>query len=78
MTGEITLRGRILPVGGLKTKLLAAQREGVRTVLLPKANEHELADLPAEVRRGLKLVLVDHAVEVFKLAFERDLGLTAS
>lgn len=64
MTGEITLRGKILPIGGLKEKLLAAQRAGVRTVLIPRDNEIDLRDVPEETRGQLDIVLVDHMDEV--------------
>ncbi|MDR7556323.1 MAG: endopeptidase La [Armatimonadota bacterium] len=64
MTGEITLRGRVLPVGGLKEKILAAHRAGIKTVILPKENEKDLQEIPANVRRDLRLVLVAHMDEV--------------
>lgn len=64
MTGEITLRGKVLPIGGVKEKLLAAQRAGVRTVLLPKANAPDLRELPEETRQQLDIVLVEHMDEV--------------
>ncbi len=75
MTGEITLRGRVLPIGGLKEKLLAARRAGVRTVLLPEENRKDIKDVPRQVRRAMKLVLVEHADEVLEqaLAYEGDL-----
>jgi ATP-dependent Lon protease len=66
-TGEVTLRGRVLPVGGIKMKLLAAHRAGLNTVILPKRNERDLEDLPEEVRRALKIVLaerIDDALDV--------------
>ncbi len=68
MTGEITLRGRVLPVGGLKEKVLAAHRAGLRTVLLPKENEKDLVEIPANVRRQMRLVLVSHMDEVLNEA----------
>jgi len=68
MTGEITLRGRVLPVGGLKEKLIAALRGGVETVLLPKENERDLKEIPAKVRRRLKIVFVEHMDEVLRHA----------
>jgi ATP-dependent Lon protease len=64
MTGEITLRGRVLPIGGLKEKLLAALRGGLRTVLIPAENEKDLADIPDNVKRGLKIIPVNTADEV--------------
>jgi ATP-dependent Lon protease len=68
MTGEITLRGKVLPVGGIKEKVLAAHRVGLRAVILPARNEHDLEDVPAEVRRDLDIRLVDDAAEVLRLA----------
>jgi ATP-dependent Lon protease len=64
MTGEITLRGRVLPIGGLKSKLLAAHLAGVRTVLIPKRNERDLVDVPEEVRTELRIVPVENMDEV--------------
>jgi ATP-dependent Lon protease len=58
MTGEITLRGRVLPIGGLKEKLLAALRGGLKTVLIPSENEKDLAEIPDNVKRGLKIIPV--------------------
>ncbi|MCG2841060.1 endopeptidase La [Sandaracinobacter sp. RS1-74] len=71
MTGEVTLRGRVLPIGGLKEKLLAALRGGITTVLIPAENEKDLEDVPANVREGLKIIPVSHVDEVLKLAFTR-------
>jgi ATP-dependent Lon protease len=71
MTGEITLRGRVLPIGGLKEKLLAALRGGIKTVLIPKENEKDLADIPDNVKKGLKIVAVGEADEVLRLALTR-------
>jgi ATP-dependent Lon protease len=68
MTGEITLRGKVLPVGGIKEKVLAAHRAGIRTVILPRRNERDLEDVPDEVRRDLAFVLVDNAEEVLDQA----------
>jgi ATP-dependent Lon protease len=68
MTGEITLRGQVLPVGGIKEKVLAAHRAGLRTVIIPKRNEKDLDDLPAEVRDEMKVVLVDRVEEVLAAA----------
>ncbi|MGA3208335.1 MAG: endopeptidase La [Syntrophales bacterium] len=69
MTGEITLRGRVLPIGGLKEKLLAAHRANLKTVVIPKDNEKDLADVPANVLKVLEIVFVDHMDEVMKVAF---------
>jgi ATP-dependent Lon protease len=68
MTGEITLRGRILPVGGIKEKVLAAQRAGVHTVILPKENERDLVDVPTSAREQLHFVFVEHVDEALPLA----------
>ena len=64
MTGEITLRGRVLPIGGLKEKLLAALRAGITTVFIPKDNEKDLAEIPDNVKKGLKIIPVSHVDEV--------------
>ena len=64
MTGEVTLRGRVLPIGGLKEKLLAALRGSIRTVLIPKDNEKDLADVPDEVKDGLEIVPVNEVDEI--------------
>ncbi len=71
MTGEITLRGRVLPIGGLKEKLLAALRGGIKTVLIPKENEKDLADIPDNVKKGLKIIPVNEADEVLRHALTR-------
>ncbi|GAA0731230.1 endopeptidase La [Sphingomonas japonica] len=73
MTGEVTLRGRVLPIGGLKEKLLAALRGGITTVLIPAENEKDLADIPATIRDGLTIVSVSHVDEVLKLALTSEL-----
>jgi ATP-dependent Lon protease len=72
MTGEITLRGRILPVGGIKMKVLAAHRAGLTTVVLPKRNERDLEDVPEEIRNAMQFILVDRIDEAI------DIGLTRS
>jgi ATP-dependent Lon protease len=68
MTGEITLRGRVLPVGGVREKILAAHRAGVKSVLLPKRNEKDLVEIPKHTLKGIHLVLVDHMDEVLEQA----------
>ena len=68
MTGEITLRGKVLPIGGVKEKLLAAHRIGVSVVILPRENEKDLADVPKNVLEILRVELVDHIDEVLKIA----------
>ena len=71
MTGEITLRGRVLPIGGLKEKLLAAMRAGIKTVFIPKENEKDLADIPESVKKGLEINPVSHVDEVIMRALAR-------
>ena len=73
MTGEVTLRGRVLPIGGLKEKLLAALRGGIKTVIIPAENEKDLADIPANILNGLKIVPVKHVDEVLALALSEPL-----
>lgn len=70
MTGEATLRGRVLPVGGIKSKVLAAHRLGMKTIILPKRNGHELDDVPQEVRDAVEFVLVDTMEQVLEVALE--------
>ncbi len=70
MTGEVTLTGQVLPVGGVREKVLAARRAGVRTVVIPKENEPDLQDLPAETRKELSFVLADHVDEVLEAALD--------
>jgi ATP-dependent Lon protease len=64
MTGEITLRGRVLPIGGLKEKMIAAHRGGIDTILVPRENEKDLKEIPAHIKKNLKIVLVEHMDEV--------------
>ncbi len=68
MTGEVTLRGRVLPIGGLKEKLLAALRGGIKTVLIPSENEKDLVEIPQNIRDGLSIIPVKHVDEVLKIA----------
>ena len=81
MTGEITLRGRVLPIGGLKEKLLAAHRGNIKTVIIPKDNERDLAEVPQNVQNALKIIFVEHIDEVLKIAFiqdEENIGATVT
>lgn len=71
MTGEITLRGKVLPIGGLKEKSLAAMRAGIKKVLIPVDNTKDLADIPESVKNGVKFIPVENVSEVFKIAIER-------
>jgi ATP-dependent Lon protease len=73
MTGEITLRGRVLPIGGLKEKLLAALRGGLTTILIPKDNEKDLAEIPDNVKRNLTIVPVATVDELLQHALTRPL-----
>jgi len=68
MTGEITLRGRVLPIGGLTEKLLAAKRGNITHVLIPKPNERDLNDVPVKIRKSLKIDVVNHMDEVLEHA----------
>jgi ATP-dependent Lon protease len=77
MTGEITLRGLVLPIGGLKEKSLAAMRAGISTVIIPKLNEKDLVDVPEEAKQKLKFVAVENVDEVLAIALEKN-GATPS
>ena len=68
MTGEVTLRGRVLPIGGLKVKLLAAKNAGIRTVLVPEKNKVDVEELSAKITKGLEILPVEHMDEVLKKA----------
>ena len=72
MTGEITLRGRVLPIGGVKEKTLAALRAGIRTVMLPKRNEKDLEDVPKEAREKLEFVFLDKVEDAVRTALGVD------
>jgi ATP-dependent Lon protease len=73
MTGEVTLTGQVLPIGGLKEKLLAAHRAGIKEVLIPKENEKDLADMPQKIIDDIKITPVEHADEVLKIALTKEL-----
>ena len=68
MTGEITLRGKVLPVGGIREKVLAAHRAGIKKVLLPRENERDIDDIPEKVRKQMKFVLIDNAADALREA----------
>jgi ATP-dependent Lon protease len=72
MTGEITLRGRVLPVGGLKEKILAAHRGGIKTVLIPKDNQQDLKEIPSKILKSVEIILVEHMDEVLRKALILD------
>jgi ATP-dependent Lon protease len=74
MTGEITLRGKVLPIGGVKEKLLAAHRAGVKNIVLPKDNEKDLADIPKNVLDTLNVYMVQTMDEVLKIALAEPLA----
>ena len=73
MTGEVTLRGRVLPIGGLKEKLLAALRGGIKTAIIPSENEKDLKDIPQNVKDGMKIIPVDNVDDVLKIALKQEL-----
>jgi ATP-dependent Lon protease len=73
MTGEVTLTGQVLPIGGLKEKLLAAHRAGIKQVIIPKENEKDLVDMPKKITDDIKITLVEQADEVLKIALTKDL-----
>ncbi len=72
MTGEITLRGKVLPIGGLKEKVLAAHRAGVKRIVIPEENEKYLEEIPSFIRKDLKFIPVSHIEEVFRVALYPD------
>jgi ATP-dependent Lon protease len=74
MTGEITLRGRVLPVGGLKEKVLAAHRAGIKTFVLPTKNRKDLDEVPLGVRRELRFIFADEMNDVLRVALAKSAG----
>jgi ATP-dependent Lon protease len=76
MTGEITLRGQVMPIGGLKEKLLAAHRVGLKTVILPKRNELDVEDVPEEIRKTMNFVYAESINDVLKAALEKPARIT--
>ena len=72
MTGEVTITGQVLPIGGLKEKLLAAHRAGIKRVLIPKDNEKDLVDVPKKVKDDINIIPVDTADEVLKIALTKN------
>lgn len=72
MTGEITLRGRVLPIGGLKEKILAAKRAGMKTIILPKSNHKDLEEVPKHMQKGLEFIFVDEIETIFKTIFRKN------
>ena len=69
MTGEITLRGRILPIGGLKEKTIGAHRAGIRKIFIPKENESDLEEIPKEIKNDIKFILINNYMELYKKIF---------
>ena len=76
MTGEVTLTGQVLPIGGLKEKLLAAHRAGIKEVLIPKENEKDLIDMPKKIIDDIKITTVEFADQVLKVALTKELKRT--
>ena len=73
MTGEITLRGLVLPIGGLKEKLLAAHRAGIKKVLIPEENKKDLAEVPESIKKNVQIITVKNIEEVLKIALTKNL-----
>ena len=76
MTGEVTLTGQVLPIGGLKEKLIAAHRAGIKKVLIPRENEKDLVDMPKKIIDEIKIIPVEYADEVLKIALTKELKKT--
>ena len=71
MTGEVTRRGRVLPVGGLKEKILAAKVAGIKTVLIPEKNRRDIDEISMEIRKGIEIIFVDKMEEVLEIALNK-------
>ena len=71
MTGEITLRGKVLAIGGLKEKALAAVRSGIREIIIPKGKERDIKDIPADIVKDVRFIIAENVNDVFKHAFEK-------
>ena len=78
MTGEITLRGKVLPVGGVKEKVLAAHRAGIKTMILPVDNKKDLAEIPGNVRRRLEFILVEHIDQILERALVKEKNIEST
>jgi ATP-dependent Lon protease len=76
MTGEVTITGQVLPIGGLKEKLLAAHRAGIKEVIIPKENEKDLVDMPKKIIDEIKITPVEYADQVLKIALTKELKKT--
>ena len=71
MTGELTLTGKILPIGGVKEKVIAARRSGLKTLIFPKDNQRDYEELPAYIKKGIQIHFVEHYREVYSVAFSK-------
>ena len=76
MTGEVTITGQVLPIGGLKEKLLAAHRAGIKEVIIPKENEKDLVDMPKKIIEEVKITSVEYADQVLRIALTKELKRT--
>ena len=74
MTGEMTLRGKVLAIGGLKEKVIGAHRNGIRTIFIPSANEKDLDDIPKDIKNEIKFILVDRYMDIHQVLFKKKRG----